>query len=161
MQAPEEVGFDSYAEYRTAVLAAVGRAQETVAIFDPDLRETGLESAEGLALLEGLCARSGRHDTLRILLHSTSWLEKECPRLLGLLGRYAHCASVRTSDTGARAWPQPFLLADDRHLVTRFHHDLPRGKTAGPSNVLAQLSTQFETFWMNGERRAAGVPLGI
>lgn len=162
MDTPHEQTFDSYGEYRAALIGALENAQQTVIVFDPDLRETGLESPQGIEQLERLCSQSRRRDTLRILLHSTTWLQRDCPRLTRLLSHYAHCTSVRTADVGARGWSQPFLIADDRHLVTRFHQDLPRGKSStDASGTLAHLATQFGTFWVNGETSAVGTPLGI
>ncbi|MCC4115283.1 hypothetical protein LLG90_07975 [Aromatoleum toluclasticum] len=162
MDTPREQTFDSYGEYRSAFIGALENAQQTVIIFDPDLRECGLESPQGIAQLERLCSLSTRRDALRILLHSTTWLEQDCPRLTRLLGHYAHCASVRSADTGARLWSQPFLIADASDLVTRFHQDLPRGKrSTDGSGTLAHLATQFETFWMNGGVSAVGTPLAL
>ncbi|WP_157058526.1 hypothetical protein [Azoarcus sp. CIB] len=162
MDTPREQIFDSYGEYRAALIGALENAQQTVIVFDPDLRECGLESRQGIAQLERLCSQSTRRDTLRILLHSTTWLQQDCPRLTRLLSHYAHCASVRTADAGARIWSQPFLIADDCHLVTRFHQELPRGKSStDAAGSLTHLATQFETFWMNGEASAVGTPLDL
>lgn len=162
MDASDEKLFASFTEYRAEVLAALGNARRTVAIFDPDLRDCRLESRDGVRLLEELCMRSTGRATLRILLHGTAWLERECPRLIALLARYGHCTEVRTTDRGARSWSQPFLIVDGERLVTRFHTDLPRGKTASfetPSAAL--LATQFETFWSNAVAASPGTPLGI
>lgn len=157
-----ERSFDTYGEYREALLETLSLAREAVSIFDQDLRECGLESAAGINLLETLCTQSRRRDALRILVHSVTYLEQECPRLAGLLGRFGHRASVRTTDPGARAWAQPFLVADGRFLVTRFHQDLPRGKVcAAASNSSAYIGAQFETMWLHGEHHASGAPLGI
>lgn len=157
-----EQTFDSYGDYRAALFAAIGNARQTLIMFDPDLHETGLESPQGIALLERLCAQSTRRDAVRILVHTTGWIERECPRLTRLLAHHSHCTCVRTVDPGARSWSQPFLIADERHVVTRFHQDLPRGKigTDGAGG-LALLATQFETFWMNGEASAVGTPLAL
>lgn len=162
MREPLERYFDTYGEYREAVLETLNLAQRAVSIFDFDLRECGLESAAGIDLLAALCTRSPHRDTLRILVHSVTYLEQECPRLIRLLGRFGHRASVRTTDPGARAWTQPFLVADGRFLVTRFHQDLPRGKVcSAASSTSAYIGTQFETMWLHGERRATGAPLDI
>lgn len=158
----DERPFDTYAEYRSAVIESLQAARQTVDIFDPDLAECGLESLTGIALLEGLCAGSRQRDSLRILVHATTCLEQECPRLVGLCARHAHCVAVRTTDAGAKAWTQPFLIADGETVVTRFHQDLPRGKTCtAGSTTVATLRTQFETMWRNGEPCNPGIPLGI
>jgi len=162
MSTSSERSFDTYGEYREAVLEALGMARQAVSIFDPDLRECGLESLAGINLLQTLCSQSPHCDTLRILVHSATFLEQECPRLISLLGRFGHRASVRTTDPGSRAWTQPFLVADGRYLVTRFHQDLPRGKVCFTmSSTNAYVVTQFETMWLHGERHATGAPLSI
>ncbi|AYH45123.1 hypothetical protein [Azoarcus sp. DN11] len=162
MDAPHEQSFDSYGGYRAALFDALEHAQQTVILFDPDLRECGLEIRAGIEHLERLCSRVTRRDALRILLHSTTWIEKECPRLTRLLGHYAHSASVRTTNTSARTWSQPFLIADNSRLVTRFHQDLPRGKAiTGGSDAQAHLATQFEASWVTAETSTVGTPLGI
>lgn len=162
MDAPLEQSFDSYGGYRAALFDALEHAQQTVILFDPDLSECGLESRAGIEHLERLCSRATRRDALRILLHSTAWIEKEGPRLARLLGHYAHCASVRTTGASARTWNQPFLIADERLLVTRFHQDLPRGKSiTDGSGAHAPLATQFEAFWLTADASTIGTPLGI
>jgi hypothetical protein len=162
MDTASERFFDTYGEYRNAIRAALGQAQRSIAIFDPDLRECGLENRAGMAQLESLCLRSPHRHALRILLHSTTPIEKECPRMIHLLARFAHRASVRTTDPGTRNWPQPFLVADGELAVMRFHLDLPRGKIcAAGSRTIAYLDTQFETMWLNGKPCAIGSPLGI
>lgn len=162
MDATPSCSFDTYADYRRAALEALSAAQHTVAIFDPDLAKCGLESPAALERLERFCIDARRDDALRILLFDGTHLERHCPRLVTLLVRYAHRASVRIADADAHRAPRPFLLVDDTHLVSRFHRDLPRGRRElGAGSGIACFATQFDTLWPRGQALALQVALGI
>ena len=154
--------FDSYTEYRSAMLAALEVAVGTIAIFDPDLREAGLENSASIAALDRLCRTSPRRDALRILVHSVGFTERECARLVRLMGTFSERAALRVTDTPFRSWSQPFLVVDERHVVTRFDRDGPRGKlTVEDMRTSAMLLAQFETMWISGTPVLTGAPLGI
>jgi len=162
MDRPSQRRFDTYVEYRAAMLAALGFATRTLAIFDPDLRESGIENPAAIAALESLCRASPRRDAVRIVVRSIDFVERECPRLVALIGAFGHCAGVRVSSPPFRNWSRPFLVADERHLVTRFDQDRPRGKVGiDDLRSVSPLLAQFETMWISGESTRASVPLGI
>ncbi len=154
--------FDTYAGYQAALSDVLGRATRDIAVFDPDLYHTGLESTEGIALLEAFCMRVTSEESLRIALHATNFLERDCPRLLTLLSRFGHRMQVRVTTTGYRQLDQPFVIVDGIHLVTRFHADRPRGKCCldDPQSAFTLL-TRFEEIWLAARRGPAGTPLGI
>lgn len=162
MQTASESRFDTYADYRTAILEALRSARRRVAIFDPDLAECGLEHGDAIAELERLCGDSPHEDALRILLAEPAHLERNCPRLTAFLLRFAHRANVRRADADASLQARCFLIADDTQLVTRFHRDLPRGRfNRHDASAAACFVTQFETMWIKGAPVAIGVTLGI
>jgi hypothetical protein len=162
MDTPAERRFDRYSDYRLAMLEALGIATQTVAILDPDLKESGLESRSAIALLEALLRGSPRDDALRIVVHSTAFVERECPLLLALIGAFRPRLDVRVTSPSFRAWTRPFLIADARHVVTRFDQDGPRGKFCiDDLRSASSLLIQFETMWMAGESTATGIPLGL
>lgn len=154
--------FDSYTEYRSAMVAALEAATSTIAIFDPDLREAGLENLASIAALDRLCRTSPRRDALRILVHSADFAERECPRFVALIGAFSHRAAVRVTSPQFRNWRQPFLVADARHVVTRFDREGPRGKLAvEDERTASMLLAQLETMWISGTPTTTGAPLGI
>ena len=124
---PGESRFDTYEAYRQAVAMVVALAQRELLIFDPDLKETGLESHAGAESLSPLLAVS-RGLQLRIVLHDSDHLERHCPRLIKLLQNYGHVASLRRSPENLRNLTDCFVVADGRHAVIRFHADHARGK---------------------------------
>jgi len=154
--------FDSYTEYRSAMLAALEAATSTIAVFDPDLRETGLESSASVVVLDMLCRTSPRRDAVRILVHSIDFAERECPRLVALIGAFSHRVAIRVTATPFKSWTQPFLVADERHVVMRFDREGPRGKLAVEDvPTSSMLLAQFDTMWVSGTPTTTGVRLGI
>lgn len=162
MHPASEQIFDSYAEYRAAILEALRLARRTVSIFDSTLAECGLESAAAIAELERLCVETTHAEALRILIKESDHVERNCPRLAAFLNRYAHRASVRRADRDARRQSRVFLIADDMHLVTRPHEELPRGRfNRHDSATTAWFTTQFDTIWSRADGLAIGATLGI
>jgi len=153
---------ESYAEYRRGLHEVLGLARQTVAIYDPDLRECGLEHRERIALLESFCRDATREDALRILVCTPVHLERDCPRLVALLTRFRHCASVRVAGSAGCEDMPPIAIVDGAHLVTRFHPEQPRGRICvDDPRAAAGPLTQFETLWIGGECRTIGASLGV
>lgn len=163
MSKAAEHEFDTYAGYRAALLAAIDGAQREILLFDPDLKETGLESIAGAEALNRFLLRSSAREAIRLLLGDPEFLDRHCPRLTRLLELHGHRFAVRI-DGNDRLHPlhQPFAVVDGHHLVTRFHQDRPRGKACpDDAAVCAPLVAQFETIWIGAEPGKSGAPLGI
>lgn len=158
----EERTFDTFALYRDAVLELLERASHSIVLFDPDLAETGIESMRGIELLSGFCDRALRNDALRIAVHDAAFIKRDCPRLLNVVARYGHRMSVRVTTRQYHNWLQPYMVVDDLHVVTRFHHDQPRGKICHDApEVAAPLLIRFEAMWEHTQPGPTGIPLGL
>lgn len=158
----EERTFDTFALYRDAVLELLESACHAIVLFDPDLAETGIESARGIELLSGFCDRALRTDALRIAVHDAGYIKRDCPRLLNVVARYGHRMSVRVTTRQYHDWLQPYMIVDNKHVVTRFHHDRPRGKISQDApDVAAPLLTRFEAMWEQAQPGPTGIPLGL
>lgn len=125
--APVESRFDTYAGYRQALAQVVALAEDRIVVFDPDLSETGLESSSSTAILTRFLGAE-RRTRLHIVLHRTSHVERQCPRLLALMRRHSHAIDLRQTPDDLRQLTDCFVVADARHGVIRFHADHPRGK---------------------------------
>jgi hypothetical protein len=159
--APLEAAFDTYRDYRLAVADLLTLADRRVSLFDPDLRQTGLETAASVRLLTQFLARS--HDQqLRIVLHDTSYAERQCPRLLALLRDYGHCVGVRRSPDDLRHLSDCYLGADARHAAIRFHRDHARGKLLihKPDDV-GERQRRFDELWELSLPALAATTLGL
>ena len=153
---------DSWSAYRGAIMSTIFRAQSSLIVLDPDLRETGLESSAGIEALSGLLHRSSHASAIRILLEDASYLERECPRLLSLLTRFGHRIHVRLIGESQPSPDAPYLIADALHMTTRFQHERPRGKQCidAPTESSAQ-TAQFETLWISALPGPSGLAIGL
>ncbi|MBW7859837.1 MAG: hypothetical protein H3C33_01905 [Rhodocyclaceae bacterium] len=159
---PTEHPFDTYAEYRRAVLELLRSARQTIVLFDPDLSQTGIESLHGAEAIAAFCERTTFPESLRIALHSPRYVERECPRLLRLVSQFGHRITIRITSARFRNQEQPFLVVDGEHYVTRFHQDDPRGKLCMEDGEgAATLLSHFEILWQHARPGPTGTPLGI
>lgn len=162
MDQTSERRFATYGAWREGLRATLDLATRTLAIFDADLHECGFERPEAVERLETFCRSSPHEDAVRILLCDPAYLERECPRLVALLARFRHRASVRVAVGSNCCDAAPTLIADSVHLVTRFHPDAPRGKICldDPRSAAGPLR-RFETLWLAAEPLSVGSALGI
>lgn len=158
----EERAFDTFALYRDAVLELLEQATHSIVLFDPDLAETGIESIRGAELLSGFCDRATHNDALRIAVHDAAYIKRDAPRLLNVVARHGHRMSIRVTTPRYHDWQQPYMVVDDVHVVTRFHHDQPRGKICHhAAATAAPLLTRFEVMWQHAQPGPTGAPLGL
>ncbi len=108
--------------YAQAIDHVIGLAQRTLHVFDADLAIGGYVSMDRYVALRDFLQRD-RGNRLVIVLHDTSHLTGHCPRLMELLRIHAHAAAVWQTHEHARYASDPFVIADGRHYVHRFHRD--------------------------------------
>lgn len=139
--------FDTYAEYQHAIGQVLEAACSELCVFDIDLSQSGLESPAACTQLERFL-RQRRKLSLRMVLHDTGHLERECPRLLRLLNVYAHAFEVKQLPADLQHLTECYVLTDDATGVSRFHKDWPRGKwfVARPDEAGILLS-RFGQLW--------------
>jgi hypothetical protein len=124
---PLEARFDTFREYRQVISDLIPLARRELVIFDPDLKQTGLESPGGVESLARFLS-AGRDNRMRVVLHDPDHVERYCPRWMSLLRLYGHSISVRQSPEDLRQLTDCFMVADKRHAVIRFHSAYARGK---------------------------------
>ena len=158
----EVVTFDTLTTFRSGILQLLGNAERGIRLYDHDLSETGLESLDAIRLMEALCQRASRAGAVRLLLRDSAYLQKSCPRLMGLLARWSHRLEVAVLRKAASGSNQPFATSDTNAYVLRFHHDSPRGRM-GISDPMqcARLNAQFDTAWLSAQAGPSGTTLGL
>lgn len=159
--APLESRFDTYEGYRQAVASVVDLAESHIAVLDPDLKETRLESVRGTAALARLLA-ARRDARVRLVLHRTDHVERDCPRLLALLRRQSHAIDIRQTPPDLRQITDCFVLADGRHAAIRFHADHARGKLLlHQVQEVGDWQRQFDELWDLSSPVLAPTTLGL
>lgn len=137
--------FDTRAGFRQALRACLSRATSQLRLFDPDFAAWELGSREMDALLRHFLSNHGK---LTLVAHSNAELERHAPRFLRLLRDYGHAIECRRSSPALRLLTDSFCIADQAHLVRRFHCDHFRGEAvydAPPDMEVC--SERFAAIW--------------
>ena len=145
MNAPRTIGFDTRLACATQFLACVEAASGTLDAFDPDFSIFPLGTTEADTALRAFLVRGGR---LRLAMHDTAHIDRHAPRFVRLLRDYGHLCECRQTPRGLRQLTDSFCLADDRHIVRRFHSDHARGEAAFDQPPACELARhRFEAIW--------------
>jgi hypothetical protein len=154
MSEPRIEGFDSRAQFQQALRTLLARARATLDLFDPDFALFALGGSEHDAELRRFLHGGG---ILRLAMHSSAHLEREAPRFLRLLRDYSHRVECRLTGRSLRQLTDSFAIADDLHVVRRFHSDHLRGEAAFDTPQACELPRErFAAIW---EESQAGLQL--
>ena len=115
---PEYQRFDTEAAWQQAIDEIAGKEGRELRIFDPDLTSLRLNAPERIALFEQFLQTS-RTRRLYLVAHDCEHLTRRCPRMMGLLGRYAHAIQVNRTHEAIRNIQDSFLVLDAGHYVRR------------------------------------------
>jgi hypothetical protein len=125
----------------------LGLVQKELRIFDPDLAELGLNSAEKVARLRELLQASRTH-RLYIAVHDTDFVARHCPRVLILLGSFHREMFIYQTEGEARKAQDCFILADDRHLIRRSVAKQARGVAVfNDPKDCGSIRDRFQEIW--------------
>lgn len=157
---PQEIRFDTRADYSQAIDTLLRSTVASLRVFDPDLKNTGFESAARAAALAGFLGHGCGQ--MQLVLHDPEHLLRYCPRLMSLFTRYGHCFAIRRTPDDLRLLADCFLLADDDKAVIRFHADHFRGKLllAKPEDV-RPWQQRFAELWDVSVPSVAATRLGL
>jgi hypothetical protein len=149
MTEPALQPFDTRAAFQQQLGEAIARARATLVMFDPDLSQFRLGAPDVDAVLRRFLRAGGR---LRLALHDTSHLERAAPRFLRLLKDYAHGIECRRTPRALRDLTDSFCIADDLHIVRRFHSDHMRGEAAFDAPQQTEVSRlRFDAIWAESQ----------
>jgi hypothetical protein len=123
----EILRFDTRAEFQRQLRAVLERARGSLDLFDPDFCLFPLGDADVDAVLRRFLSGGG---LLRLAMHTSGHVERHYPRFLRLLRDHGHRIECRITSRGLRQLTDSFCIADDLHLVRRYHSDHLRGEAA-------------------------------
>ena len=125
--------------------ACLARAEHTLRLFDPDFAIWNLGGTGTDAVLRGFLKGGGR---LQLVAHDGRLLEREAPRFLRLVKDYGHAVEIRRTSQSLRQLTDSFCIADDHHIVRRYHSDHFRGEAVfdSPADINTPLE-RFLTIW--------------
>jgi len=145
MSTPALLPFDTRAAFQERLVEVLGRARTTLVAFDPDCALFRLGAPDVDAILRHFLRDGGR---LRLALHDPAPLERDAPRFLRLVRDYAHAVECRRTPKTLRTLTDSFCIADDLHIVRRFHSDHMRGEAAFDAAPQTDVPRQrFDAIW--------------
>lgn len=145
MQEPIVTRFDTRLAFEAQVRACLAAARTRLDLFDPDFAVFPLGASDVEAALRAFLGRGG---VLRLAMHTPAHIERHYPRLLRLLRDYSHGAECRATPKGLRQLTDSFCIADDLHVVRRFHSDHMRGEAAFATPGAVDLPRhRFDAIW--------------
>lgn len=141
--------FDTRAAFQQQLDEVWARARATLIMFDPDFSLFRLGAPDVDAVLRRFLHGGGR---LRLALHDPAHLEREAPRFLRLLRDHAHGIECRRTPRALRALTDSFCIADNLHIVRRFHSDHLRGEAVFDAPQQTELSRlRFDAIWAESQ----------
>lgn len=145
MQEPITTRFDTRTGFEAQLRACLAAARTRLDLFDPDFAVFPLGAIDVDAALREFCKRGG---VLRLAMHSPAHIERHYPRFLRLLRDYSHLISCRNTPKGLHGLTDSFCIADELHVVRRFHSAHMRGEASFAVVEAADLPRQrFEAMW--------------
>ena len=137
--------FNSRAEFAAHFQQCLARSQATLDLFDPDFSVLPLGASDTDAALRLFLKRGGH---LRLAMHDTAHIERDCPRFMRLLQDYSHRIECRVTNRPLRTLTDSFCIGDGRHIVRRFHSDHMRGEAVFDSAPATEISQErFVGIW--------------
>ncbi len=147
-------------EYSSIFRQALSKAHGDVFVFDPSLRDLGLDSGLGYEELHAFFANSPMN-RLFIVLQSEKWLLSEAARLPRLLEERSHQAQIRLAGTQAQRVEDCFLLTSGEvvrkavaaaHSGARFSREDPE---------YSAYISRWGEIWEESAEGVAFRPLGL
>ena len=147
-------------EYDSMFDELVPKTQRVIRIFDKALGPAYTPQLRCDLLTQFL--RADPLNRLFIVVHETDNLERNCPRLILLLQRFAHVAKVRQSPRMARHIYDPFVVFDASHYLHRFHYDHMRfARGLNDVDGAQQLLDRYNEMWEVSKPAAVASVTGL
>lgn len=153
--------FETRAGFQAAVERLLAEPGRELRIFDPDASALELNQAGRIAALERFLQAS-RTRRLYIVLHDPEHVQRHCPRMMSLLGRYSHAIQIHRSHEEIAELQDAFLVLDSVHYVRRPVAAFFRG-AIGLSDETEALAMRgrFNEIWASSYPAVSANTLGL
>ena len=137
-----------------------GNAKHTVRVFDNAIGRSFNTPHRYELLAQFLVAR--RANRVKIVLHETANIVRDCPRLMVLLKRFSHGLAIHQTLSAARRVYDPFVVADDTRFVRRFHYTAVGGEASiGDIAATSLLIKRFDEIWEASAPTVTATTIGL
>jgi hypothetical protein len=153
--------FDTDAGFQAAVDRLLEQEGRELRLFDPDLNALRLNSPQRVEGIERFL-RASRTRRLYIAVHDIDHVTKYCPRMMGLLARYAHAVQINRTQEEIRNVQDSFLVLDALHYVRRPVAQFFRGAIGlNDENEALAMRGRFVEIWAASVPAVAPTTLGL
>ncbi|NOU01181.1 MAG: hypothetical protein HOO95_06375 [Gallionella sp.] len=158
---PEQLTLSSIAEYVTAIDNLCKMAEHNLYLFEKDFDRLGFNSETRFNTLRSFLLSSPVHK-LHLLAHDASHLTTKCPRMMNLLHQFSGNMFIYQTPKNLKHIATPFSVADDEHLVQRYHFDDARGLFSIQDSANAHiLKARFMEMWAVSHPAPSSTRLGL
>lgn len=158
---PEQVKISSMADYVSALDKLCKMAEHNLYLFEKNFDGLGFNSEQRYITLRNFLLSSPVHK-LYVLAHDTQYLSTKCPRMMNLLHQFSGNMFIYQTPKNLQHIAAPFAVADDQHLVRRFHFDDARGLFSLQDSPNAHaLKARFMEMWATSHPAPSSTRLGL
>ena len=110
--------FDTNEGFQAAVDRLLAQPGRELRVFDPDGAALRLNDSGRIERIQQFLQAS-RTRRLYIVLHDPQYVQRQCPRMMGLLARYAHAIQINRTHEEIRELQDSFMVLDSAHYLRR------------------------------------------
>jgi hypothetical protein len=153
--------FETREGFQAAVDRLLAEPGRELRIFDPDAAALELNQAARIGAIERFLQAS-RTRRLYVVLHDPGHVQRHCPRMMSLLGRYSHAIQIHRSHEEIAELQDAFLVLDSAHYVRRPVAAFFRG-AIGLSDETEALAMRgrFNDIWASSYPAVSASTLGL
>lgn len=161
MDEPIYERFDTADGFHAGVDRLLEQPGRELRIFDPDATALRLNESARIATFERFLLGS-RTRRIYAVLHDTEHLTRHCPRMMALLGRFAHAIQINRSHEEIRELQDAFFVLDAQHYVRRPVAAFFRGAMGlGDETEGLVMRSRFMEIWGASFPAVSGTTLGL
>jgi hypothetical protein len=153
--------FDTSEGFQAAVNRLLLQPGRELRIFDPDGAALRLNDSGRIGLFEQFL-RASRTRRLYLVLHEPQHLQRQCPRMMNLLARYAHAIQVNRTHEEIRELQDAFMVLDSVHYVRRPVAAFFRGAIGlADENEAMAMRGRFNEIWSASYPAVSSTTVGL
>ena len=153
--------FDTNEAFQAAVDRLLGQPGRELRIFDPDGAALRLNDPARVERI-GRFLQASRTRRLYIVVHDPNHVQRQCPRMMGLLARYAHAIQINRTHEEIRELQDAFLVLDSMHYVRRPVAAFFRGAIGlADENEALAMRGRFSEIWSASFPAVASTTVGL
>ena len=153
--------FDDNALFQASVDRLLEQPGRELRIFDPDFSALRANDPARIERIERFLLAS-RTRRIYIAVHNTDHITRQCPRMMGLLARFAHAIQVNRTHEEIRELQDAFLVLDSLHYVRRPVAQFFRGAIGlGDETEGLAMRARFMEIWAASFPAVSATTVGL